>query len=104
MYYSNLVTIIYMLLLCKFADETLPDIPTIVQKCQEKRAQQQCGVFEVDVTTISDSGPDVPVVPPSTPIPGPSDVLEQNDQPTMNNIQHDTSTPQVDTAEPLLKR
>ena len=109
MYYSHVVTIIYIWLLCKFADETLPDIPTIVQQCQEKRSQQQsitpnCESSEVDVTTISDSGPDVPDVPPSTPIPGPSEVLAQNEEPPVNNIQHDTSTPEVDTPEPLLKR
>ena len=109
MYYSHVVTIIYIWLLCQFADETLPDIPTIVQQCQEKRSQQQsitpnCESSEVDVTTISDSGPDVPDVPPSTPIPGPSEVLAQNEEPPVNNIQHDTSTPEVDTPEPLLKR
>ena len=51
-----------------------------------------------------DSGPDVPDVPSSTPIPGPSEVLAQNEEPPVNNIQHDTSTPEVDTPEPLLKR
>ena len=107
MYYSHVVTIIYIWLLCQFVDETLPDIPTIVQQCQEKRSQQQqsitpnCETSEVDVTTISDSGPDVPDVPPSTPIPGPSEVLAQNDKPPVNNIQHYTSTPEVDTPEPL---
>ena len=109
MYYSHVVTIIYIWLLCQFADETLPDIPTIVQQYQEKRSQQQsitpnCESSEVDVTTISDSGPDVPDVPPSTPIRGPSEVLAQNEEPLVNNIQHDTSTPEVDTPEPLLKR